>query len=946
MKDFAKQILKRIRLFTLVQQIGQFWSKSTLRNWLLKTDFFRWLKTTNLFRQLQFKRQHRFIEASNLFDHDYYLARYPQAKKDPISHFMEKVFEERCNPNPFFDSDYYLNNHPNLLREKLNPLVHYLHKGYRQGVWPHPDFDSHYYKKRYFSLIPIKMNPLEHYLLSGHKRGFVTKATNEQENRYQPNVTPPLTQEEAGKRRLALLMHVFYDDLFSEMTDYIFHFPKGSTLLISVVTDEGERLAKEWAEANPEYPCICKRVPNRGRDVAPALVFFREEINQFDLVCKIHSKKSMHRGRELFEWRRHLIDNLVGNESILLRNLAFFEAHPKLGMIFTDSDNYVLYWGFTWLTNRPAAKEMMKLLEIEAPLNQTYLDFPAGTMFWFRPPALRQMLDGRLTLEDFPPEPVGDDGSMMHALERLMCTTAQANGYDFMEVNYALNRHAFNLSDKGFSHYDKHTPNHMAQLIRNYDIVCFDLFDTLIQRKLTFDQDRFEYLEFQLDREFDRETRFQSLREKALALAQEKFQKKEVTFTELYQSLKETKELPEEILERAKALEFELDLTLWTPRPRALGLLEQAKQLGRTLYLIEDTYYESKEVGQILEKTQITNNTHFKEIILSSEQGKNKQDGSLWRHLTEERKIFQKATLSIGCETEADLKRARDCGIRPLHVISGPDLRDLSTLARSLERLDEKHWSPQQKIFFGLITSRIFNDPVTHYTLHSTKLNLPSFKYNGYVIYGPLFWFFFCAMKDHAERMGATSLHFVGIGAKVLQETYTFFQEHFPFDLPHTEILGEKSLTVGMGLSNPDEILGDFNLLESANILEGNKQAFALDQGKPHAWAYRYQELLVLFADPIVPPEKRTMLLWQNRIAEGIKAFFAEVEQLPQFVLMEYQALEKMVQMPLYLTIKHFLLDRKTQESLSVKRNNGEIWLAQDLLHQLHEELHQDHSEN
>ena len=48
------------------------------------------------------------------------------------------------------------------------------------------------------------------------------------------------------------------------------------------------------------------------------------------------------------------------------------------------------------------------------------LDFPVGTMFWARTEALRPLTDLGLTDADYPAEPLPVDGTILHALERLL----------------------------------------------------------------------------------------------------------------------------------------------------------------------------------------------------------------------------------------------------------------------------------------------------------------------------------------------------------------------------------------------------------------------------------------------------------------------------------------------------------------------------------------------
>jgi lipopolysaccharide biosynthesis protein len=60
-----------------------------------------------------------------------------------------------------------------------------------------------------------------------------------------------------------------------------------------------------------------------------------------------------------------------------------------------------------------------------------FFNFPIGTMFWARPKALAPLFSLRLQWNDYPEEPVAIDGTVLHALERLLPFTAAHAGYRY-----------------------------------------------------------------------------------------------------------------------------------------------------------------------------------------------------------------------------------------------------------------------------------------------------------------------------------------------------------------------------------------------------------------------------------------------------------------------------------------------------------------------------------
>jgi glycosyltransferase involved in cell wall biosynthesis len=172
-------------------------------------------------------------------------------------------------------------------------------------------------------------------------------------------------------------------------------------------------------------------VPNRGRDIGPFIEVLKTHIvGKYDIVGHIHGKRSPHAhslGPNVGEiWRVFLWEHLIGPEvaaaDIIVEALR---ADPALGLVFPEDPNII-----GWDENRPFAEDLARQMGFATPLPQ-HIDFPVGTMFWARTEAMQPLLRLNLTWEDYPPEPLPVDGSMLHALERLLPGVAAAAGFTF-----------------------------------------------------------------------------------------------------------------------------------------------------------------------------------------------------------------------------------------------------------------------------------------------------------------------------------------------------------------------------------------------------------------------------------------------------------------------------------------------------------------------------------
>ena len=65
---------------------------------------------------------------------------------NPLLHYLLHGREARYQPNPYFFTGWYLEQHPEL-PEDQHPLWHYMHEGAAAGCWPNPYFDPAWYRR-------------------------------------------------------------------------------------------------------------------------------------------------------------------------------------------------------------------------------------------------------------------------------------------------------------------------------------------------------------------------------------------------------------------------------------------------------------------------------------------------------------------------------------------------------------------------------------------------------------------------------------------------------------------------------------------------------------------------------------------------------------------------------------------------------------------------------
>ena len=289
---------------------------------------------------------------------------------------------------------------------------------------PFPGFHPGIYQEQH-GLAASGADPLVDYLQSGQPDGAW---------RY-PVITPLDGSVALGHNsiRLALHIHVYYVDLLPDILRRLGLNQSRADLFVSVKDEAALQLAQTYLAAYPGRVAALRVVPNRGRDIGPFLTGFLPEIlASYDLVGHIHTKKSKDVKDERMgkTWFHFLMENLVGGASGPMMDIIVnrLQQDASIGMVFPD-DPYIT--GIE--KNRDIAAAIGQNMGVfSIPMHFAY---PVGTMFWSRTAALKPMADLQLGWEDYPEEPLPYDGTLLHALERLVALVLPSGGWKIATTN-------------------------------------------------------------------------------------------------------------------------------------------------------------------------------------------------------------------------------------------------------------------------------------------------------------------------------------------------------------------------------------------------------------------------------------------------------------------------------------------------------------------------------
>jgi len=334
--------------------------------------------------------------------------------------------------DPTFDQDFFLG--PSQCVEPRRTTVHrYLARSAARG-WtlphapdpylrrPSPGFNPRIYAAAHLQSLQSGVDPLADFVRRGKPPGPWQTLV------LRPDAPPPRVTP--GSCRVALHAHFFYPELCA---DFLAHLaPNQSECDLLISTDDSmkakrlERTLHGYSRGN----VTIRVVPNRGRDLGPLLTELAPDLDQYEFIGHVHSKRSQWANGKPAQntwgdtWREFLWQNLLGGlHPMRDRIIAAFKKDDTLGLVFPSDPNLV-----GWDKNRDCAAKLAPRIGWHAPLPE-HFDFPLGNMFWIRRVALQPFLDLHLTWEQYPAEPAPYDGTLLHALERLWPMACEAAGF-------------------------------------------------------------------------------------------------------------------------------------------------------------------------------------------------------------------------------------------------------------------------------------------------------------------------------------------------------------------------------------------------------------------------------------------------------------------------------------------------------------------------------------
>lgn len=259
----------------------------------------------------------------------------------------------------------------------------------------------------------------------GHALLRATAAMRSAYARVTPRSRPAPVRPAARTGALASVVHGYYEDLLPGLITGL----DPAHLFVTTPPEKAQAVGAVLARVAPS--ARLRVVENRGRDVRPFLSLLPElEAEGYDLVLKLHTKRSPHQGKEGGDWLERLSGPLL-NLARSGQLAPVFASHPELGLLGSAGHvlDGALYVGSAG--NSAWMRRLSRELGMTAPLTAPYV---AGTMFVARLSLFASLPGAPEVLDLFDADIGLKDGTLAHAFERVFGVLAAQAGQSIGEV--------------------------------------------------------------------------------------------------------------------------------------------------------------------------------------------------------------------------------------------------------------------------------------------------------------------------------------------------------------------------------------------------------------------------------------------------------------------------------------------------------------------------------
>lgn len=317
----------------------------------------------------------------------------------------------------------------------------------------------------------------------------------------------------------------------------------------------------------------------------------------------------------------------------------------------------------------------------------------------------------------------------------------------------------------------KKNPSELIRKLENFDIISFDIFDTLIFRPFSDPTDLFFLIGSELNYMDFRRIRIQVENDARW----EKFRKEEsfeVTLEDIWRRMEKETGIP---YEKGYQLEMQYEEKYCYANPFMLQVFRELVKRGKRVVITSDMYLPKEFLQKLLEKNGYN---EFKQLFVSCEIGKCKGNGELFAYIKEKYgKSLRYA--HVGDNTRSDVEMAEKEGFKAFYY---PNVNKDTFLYRPYD--------------MSVIVGGAYRGMV-HNRLHCGLYSYSKFYEYGYV-YGGLFVLGYCNfIHDYCKKNSVDKVLFLARDGAILQKAYKLLYPEEQTEYVYWSRLVSSKLTAG-----------------------------------------------------------------------------------------------------------------------------------------------------
>lgn len=355
------------------------------------------------------------------------------------------------------------------------------------------------------------------------------------------------------------------------------------------------------------------------------------------------------------------------------------------------------------------------------------------------------------------------------------------------------------------------TKQSLQERIDSVDVVSFDLFDTLITRKVRFYTDIFELLDCRLREkgiyipDFHR-VRLYAEKELSRDHAPGLVQIYEYLLRKTGGNFITARELAEQ--------EWDVDKSVFLARESMCDILRKTVDSGKKVVLTTDSYYSDSQIKEILERFRLTG---CDDIIISSEYGASKTNG-LFKILRN--KYKNNNILHIGDDEVADVEMAAVHEIETYRIYSGEDLFEAMC---GLE-MEHNISTLSDRLKTGMFISRIFNNPFC-FEKEKSVFSITNAFEAGYLLCAPIITDFVLWLKEKTDVQDYRQVLFCARDGYLVGKLFRKVSS----EIISTYFLASRTAAIRSGVENERDIAYVESMKYSGTAEEALKIRFGIE---------------------------------------------------------------------------------------------------------------------